>query len=390
MVREQVTGIQPAILLWARKSAGLAVADVARSLKRPEADIEAWEAGASAPSYAQLEKLAYQLYRRPLAVFFLPAPPEEVMPQREFRTLPETDLQTLAPDTCMHIRRAHAHQLSLRELFDSTSPSERRIWQSVRISSSVDIATQAQKIREFLGVRLDEQIKWKSDETALKKWRQAVESSGVFVFKAPFKQKDISGFCLMDEQFPLIYINNSTSKTRQTFSLMHELAHLLLQVNGLSKFDSSYIQRLTQSEQQIEQTCNAIAAETLIPNSDFWTQAKLFPADIEKASEEQFSELASRYGVSREAVLRRFLDGGRVSSKFYELKAKQWSSQKTQKPGGDWYSNQGAYLSDRFAKEVVGRHFKHQISLEQAADFLGVKPKHYAGIEERVLGGSGS
>ncbi len=71
-----------------------------------------------------------------------------------------------------------------------------------------------------------------SDTIALKQWRQAVEDCGVFVFKAAFKQKDISGFCLMDESLPVIYLNNSTTKTRQIFSLLHELAHLLLSING--------------------------------------------------------------------------------------------------------------------------------------------------------------
>jgi len=82
----------------------------------------------------------------------------------------------------------------------------------------------------------------------LKYWRQAVEEAGVFVFKNSFKQKDISGFCLRDEDLPIIYLNNSTSKTRQIFSLLHELAHLLLNMNGLSKFDSDYIDRLPSKE----------------------------------------------------------------------------------------------------------------------------------------------
>jgi hypothetical protein len=68
----------------------------------------------------------------------------------------------------------------------------------------------------------------------------------------------------------------------------------------------------------------------------------------------------------------------------------RWSPQTQPAGGGNWYLNQGAYLSDRFAKEVVSRHFRGQISLEQASDFLGIKPKSYAGFEERILQGSGA
>lgn len=390
MKREPVLGVQPEIFRWARKTVGLSVADVAQMLKRPPEEIEAWESGEGAPTYSQLEKLAYQIYKRPLAVFFLPSPPEEIMPQREFRTLPVADLQTLSRDTYLHIRRAHAYQIALKELFDSRNPVNRCIWHTLALSPSKSITEQANSIRGFLGIGLNDQIAWKTDELALKKWRQSIEDSGVFVFKAAFKQEDISGFCLMDEHLPVVYLNNSTTKTRQIFSLLHELAHLLLGMNGLSKFDTRYIEQLPQAEKQLEQFCNAIAAEVLISSADFSQQAKQLPANIEKASEEQFSSLANRYGVSREAVLRRFLDQGRVSKAFYEGKAKFWSAQKKPSGGGSWYLNQGAYLSDRFAKEVVSRHYRHQITLEQAADFLGIKPKNFAGLEERILQGAGA
>lgn len=388
MKHDAVTGVEPEILRWARKSVGLTVSDVADMMKRQPEEIEAWENGLDAPTYPQLEKLAYQIYKRPLAVFFLPSPPDETLPQREFRTLPDADMQTLARDTYLHIRRAHAYQLGLQELFDGHNPADRQIWKAVTLSQSEDVISQAAVIRDYMGISLEQQMAWKTDEQALKEWRKAIEGCGVFVFKAAFKQKDISGFCLMHEHLPVIYLNNSTTKTRQIFSLLHELAHLLLSMNGLSKFDTSYIEQLHKREKEIERFCNAIAAEVLIPGADFATQAKQFPADVETANEAHFSDLADRYGVSREAVLRRFLDMGRVSKAFYEGKAKFWAAQKQHGGGGNWYLNQGAYISDRFAREVVSRHYRHQITLEHAADLLGIKPKSYAGFEERVLQGT--
>lgn len=387
MKHEPVVSIQPKVIRWARQTIGLSIAEVALRLKRPEEEIEAWETGEASPSYPQLEKLAYQIYKRPLAVFFLPEPPEEATPEREFRTLPQTDLQTLAPDTYLQIRRAHAFQLALKELFDERNPSARCVWRNVSLSRVPSMIEQAAAIRNYLGISLEAQAKWKSDELALKKWREAIEDAGIFVFKAPFKQKDISGFCLRDQDFPIIYLNNSTTKTRQIFSLLHELAHLLSSINGLSKLDQSYIERLPNEERQIEKFCNAIAAEVLMPTDDFQQQAQRFPADVERASEQQFSDLAAHYGVSREAVLRRFLDQGRVSAVFYEHKAKVWAAQKKPSEGGNWYASQNVYLSDRFAKEVVSRHYRHQISVEQAADLLGIRPKNFAGLEQRILQG---
>ena len=382
---EPVVGIQPAVMQWARESIGMTVEDVAeRIAKRPD-DITNWESGKEAPTYVQLERLAYEVYKRPIAVFFLPEPPQEHRPQSEFRTLPAFELKNLASDTFLHIRKAHAYQIALAELFDGKNPAERRIWQSCPLNLQDSPVTAAVAIRRELGITLEAQAKWGDDSEALLCWRQAIESRGVFVFKNAFKQKEISGFCLRDDQFPLVYLNNSTTKTRQIFSLLHELAHLLFNVNGLSKFDHSYIGRLPQHEKRIEVFCNAVASEVLIPGADFDKQVAGLPHDLSDASDQVFSKLARRYGVSREAVLRRFLDLGRVDQSFYEDKAAEWTAQIKKGKGGDWYATTGTYISDRMLVEVFSRYFRKQVSSSQAAEYLGVAPKNLSGLEERVL-----
>jgi len=383
---EPVVGIQPAVMQWARESVGLSVEDVAGRLdKRPD-DISNWESGADAPTYVQLERLAYEVYKRPIAIFFLPAPPQENRPQSEFRTLPAFDLNNLASDTFLHIRKAHAYQIALRELFDGKNPAERKIWRVCPLDLRHSPANAAVAIRHELGITVEEQAKWGDDSDALQYWRQAIERRGVFVFKNSFKQKEISGFCLRDDEFPLIYLNNSTTKTRQIFSLLHELAHLLFNINGLSKFDQSYVTQLPQHERKIEVFCNAVASEVLMPGPDFNRQVANLPADLSDAPDAVFSKLARRYGVSREAVLRRFLDLGRVGQQFYEQKAAEWTGQiKKAKGGGDWYATTGTYVSDRMLTEVFGRYFRNQVSAAQAAEYLGVAPKNLAGLEERVL-----
>ena len=363
----------------------MTVEDVAeRIAKRPD-DITNWESGKEAPTYVQLERLAYEVYKRPIAVFFLPEPPQEHRPQSEFRTLPAFELKNLASDTFLHIRKAHAYQIALAELFDGKNPAERRIWQSCPLNLQDSPVTAAVAIRRELGITLEAQAKWGDDSEALLCWRQAIESRGVFVFKNAFKQKEISGFCLRDDQFPLVYLNNSTTKTRQIFSLLHELAHLLFNVNGLSKFDHSYIGRLPQHEKRIEVFCNAVASEVLIPGADFDKQVAGLPHDLSDASDQVFSKLARRYGVSREAVLRRFLDLGRVDQSFYEDKAAEWTAQIKKGKGGDWYATTGTYISDRMLVEVFSRYFRKQVSSSQAAEYLGVAPKNLSGLEERVL-----
>ena len=383
---EPVAGIQPAVMQWARESVGLTVEDVAARLaKRPD-DIANWESGADAPTYVQLERLAYEVYKRPLAIFFLPEPPQEQRPQSEFRTLPAFELDNLASDTFLHIRKAHAYQIALAELFDGQNPAERKMWHACPLNLSHSPSDAAVAIRRELGITVEEQAKWGDAEDALRHWRQAIELHGVFVFKNSFKQKEISGFCLRDDEFPLIYLNNGTTKTRQIFSLLHELAHLLFNVNGLSKFNQNYVTQLPLHERKIEVFCNAVASEVLIPSADFNKRVAELPSEMTDAPDGVFSKLARRYGVSREAILRRFLDLGRVDQRFYEEKAEEWTGQlKKSKGGGDWYATTGTYISDRMLTEVFGRYYRNQVSAAQAAEYLGVAPKNLSGLEERVL-----
>lgn len=389
MKTESVVGAQPTVIRWARESMGMSIEDVAHKLKRSPEEVMAWEApNGPSPTYAQLESLAYKVFKRPLAVFFLPAPPDEVPPTREFRTLPDADLQALHADTYVQVRKAHAFQITLKEIFEGQNPGEQQIFRSSLLDMQRSVSAQATAVRNALGISLDDQVEWRSDEVALKRWRESIEALGIFVFKAPFKQKDISGFCLPDADFPLIYLNNSTTKTRQIFSLLHELAHLLLNVTGISKFDTSYVNRLPAPERRIEQFCNKVAAEILIPSADFEQQIAGLPSNAELAQDDLFAKLAVRYGVSREAVLRRLLDLKRVGQAFYEQKATFWASQKKATQGGDWYSSQNTYLSERLAREVIGRHYRNQISVEQASEFLGIKAKNFAGLEQRILQGA--
>lgn len=381
-----VTAVQASVLQWARESQGLSVDEVARQMKRDPAEITAWEAGDSAPTYVQLETLAYKIYKRPIAVFFWPQPPQEPEPEREFRTLPEFDLQDLTADTRYQIRLAHSLQLSLKELNDGRNAAQRVVFRDLALSTTDNLAQKAKQVREYLGISLETQSTWRNGEVALKAWRNAVEDAGVFVFKHAFKEKEISGFCLLDNEFPIIYLNNSTSKTRQVFSLFHELAHLLFHINGISKFDPSYINALEPRERHIERFCNAFAAELLVPAADFDAQLREFRRLDELAVE----GLSNRYSVSRKVVFRRLLDKQLISQELYEEKSAEWAAQAAKRDGtgGNYYATQASYLGEHYLKLVLGKHYQGRLTLEQVAEYLGVKPKNVAGLEEFALQGA--
>ncbi|MCP4218208.1 MAG: helix-turn-helix transcriptional regulator [bacterium] len=87
--------VTPSVLKWARESAGMDIPEVAHKMKKTVETIALWETGEAAPTYIQLEKLAYQVYKRPLALFFFPEPPKEETPRQAFRTLPDHEIETM-------------------------------------------------------------------------------------------------------------------------------------------------------------------------------------------------------------------------------------------------------------------------------------------------------
>jgi transcriptional regulator with XRE-family HTH domain len=198
-----------------------------------------WEAGESAPTYPQLEQLADTL-KVPIAVFFFPEPPNVPSINETFRTLPEAELDKLPSRIRLLMRKAKAMQLNLIELTQGRNPAERLITRDLQFEPRVNIADMTTAVREYIGVSLEQQRGWRDDEAALKEWRSALQRVGIFVFKDAFRVNDLSGFCLYDDEFPIIYVNNSSTKTRQIFTYFHELAHLIFHTSGIDKVRDRY------------------------------------------------------------------------------------------------------------------------------------------------------
>jgi len=384
-VANYATGVNSEILQWAREKAGYSLDEVARSLKKDTETIVSWESGDAFPTYHQLERLAYSLYKRPIALFFFPQPPKEPDPRESFRTLPDSEFELLVPDTLHAIREAQAMQITLYELTEGRNPSDRVIFRDLALDPHADAIERAAVVREYLGISLDEQYSWESPEQALEKWRDAVQDAGIFVFKRAMKQKDVSGFCLLDEEFPLIYLNNSTAKTRQLFSLFHELAHILLGTAGVTKVDDRYVFRLGGQSKAVEVFCNRFSAELLVPSDDF--DQRLVPGI---PVENLVDALASHYGVSREVILRKLLDRGIVDQGYYEHMVQKWLDSYQEKEdkgagGGNYYANQYVYLGQRYLTLAFARYYDGAYSIHELADYLSIRTKNVPGLEHYFL-----
>ncbi|MFC1781433.1 ImmA/IrrE family metallo-endopeptidase [Planctomycetota bacterium] len=376
--------VNPDILRWARETSGFNIDDVVIKLKRKRITSEtvvSWEEGAASPTYVQLERLAYEIYKRPLALFFFPEPPEEETPKESFRTLPQEEINLLEPRLLYLVRQAKVMQENLRELFDGVNPAKKQVCSDITIHSSDIISHIAKEVREYLGVGLNQQYALATNDKALKYWRDVLETHGLFVFKDAFKDEECSGFCLYDNVFPVIYINNSQAEIRQIFTLFHELAHLLFKTGGIDLRHDDYVQKMKGDNKRIEVFCNKFAGEFLVPTKDI--QPKIRNQTI---NDNLLTQLAKKYSVSREVILRKCLDLNHITKAFYKAKVKEWGLQGGGSgSGGNYYYNKGAYLGSYYIETAFGKYYQGAISKTQLADYLGMKETSLSTLESHML-----
>jgi Zn-dependent peptidase ImmA (M78 family) len=365
------------LIAWARQRAGLSQEEAARKF----AKIAAWEAGTALPSYPQLESMAEE-FRIPIAVFFFPQPPNVPPIQETFRTLPDAEFEQLPRRIQQLLRKAKAFQLGLYELTQGRNPAERLITREVEFTARMSVDTMAARVRSYLGVTLARQTAWRGADEALKEWRDALYRIGIFVFKDAFREESFSGFSLYDDVFPIIYANNSVAKTRQIFTLFHELGHLLFHTSGIDPVDDEYVGRLPERPQHIEVLCNRFAAQFLLPEKVF---EEAFAG--QRATERTAETLAARFHVSREFIFRKFLDRELISQDDYRRAARRWAEQKQDGSGGNPYWSKLAYLGRDYVALAFSQYHQNRIDETQLGEYLDMKPRNVGTLEEYFVRG---
>ncbi|KAF0148406.1 MAG: hypothetical protein FD143_2891 [Ignavibacteria bacterium] len=370
------------VLKWARISIGLSEEDVAKKFDKSVEEIIEWENGTDSPTYVQLERLAHEIYKRPIAVFFFPLVPTEENPKTDFRTLPDTSISELPSEIIKQYRKAKLYQMYLEELFENQLPVERNLLSEINPQTSNSLVLFASVVRQKLGITIEEQQKWKSTEDAFKKWRELLEKHGIFVFKDAFKNDNYSGLCLHHEKYPIIHVNNSMHFSRQIFTLFHELGHLLLKNGGVDYKSELYTRVFRGIYKDIEVGCNAFANAVLVPED-------IFDSFKPELTELNFQKLADYFSVSKEVILRNYLSRGWIDSDYYEERVSEWSegAKNNKKKGnsGNYYNTQKAYLGDKYINIVYSKYYQNRINLENVAEYFQVKMKNLSTFESNLL-----
>ena len=378
--------VKPELIRWVRRNAGLSVADAARKAGTSVAIVRRWEDGAVQPTVRQLRLLA-NATKRPLAVFYLAEPPRGFTALRDFRRLPgPAGAQT--PALRLAVRLACERRQLALEL--ATDLGELPPPLPIQASVEEPVTDVARRIRGLLGISVQEQKGWKDSYAALNGWRHAAQQRGVLVFQARgVSVSEMRGFSVTEEPMPLIVLNTKDAPNGRVFTLLHEFCHVLLRKGGICDLKS---RGRTPEEDPIEVFCNRVAAETLVPRRAF-AQAPVV-RDHPPRAEWQTAEvaaLAMEFSVSREVVVRRLLTMGRLTRSAY----RSWRQALTEEYEAAQGSRSGfaspvtsavSGLGQSFVKLVLLSYYQDRITSRDVSEYLGVRLKHMARIEERVMG----
>lgn len=385
--------LKPALMRWARETAGLTPEQAAKKIGVKPTRLAEWEAGSLRPTVAQLRKAA-QVYKRPLAVFFLPAPPTQPTPLHDFRRLPADAPDTLSPELLLEMRRARRRRSVALELlldFDRLVPEL-----PLRAALDDDPEEIATRARTWLEVSIDEQTRWTGDYDPLNAWLTVFEAQGVLVFQSgEVSLEEMRGFSLNERRLPVIVLNAKDAPRGRVFTLMHEFTHLLLSQGGVC--DPLRVRRQARTpDERVEVFCNRVGGAILVPSEALLGHPLVAPVRGPREwGDGTLQRLADQFAVSREVILRRLLILGRATDDFYERKREEYLAQ-YRALAAQPREREGFAPLFRVVVRDNGREYtrlvleafdQERITPADVSDYLGVRLKHLediAGAVERL------
>ncbi len=318
------------MLVWAREERGLSLQTAAKRVGiRPER-LAASESGNEKLTFPQLRKAAW-VYRRPTATFFLHEPPPP-MSIPKFRRLPDNRGQPLSPELKLQVRRIKQMRRAAIRLQEYGPSFD---WDYVGSVSVEDDPEQVgERIRTLLGIQDRFPIGMRDYQT-FNSWRSSLERLGVLVFLiSGVDVEEMRGFSMAQFPFPTIAVNRKDHPHPRSFTLLHEAVHILLGESSLCEIPHKFGDATAES-QRVESFCNHAAAAALVPARLLLAhQVVKEHGSSESWQEKELEKLATRFRVSKEAILRRLLTVDKTSREFYGHKKQQWNERVYQERKG--------------------------------------------------------
>lgn len=346
-----------------------------------------WEAGLTKPTVNQARNMA-KVYKRPLASFYLPERPTSLglSVPHDFRRLPDDQPKELSPELIVELRRIEYLREAAVELADDVEQEACKFIKSIRLEDPIQSV--AKRISKLLGINEDLRSHWHTIYDAFNGWRNAIESQGVLVMHLnKVEVQELRGIAIAEEIFPLIAVNGKDSVAGRIFTLIHEFVHLTLGATGMSNL--ILVTRPTTTEQRVEQFCNQVAGEILVPRQTLQSHKIVRTVSGETEwSEDDINKLAEHFKVSREVVVRRLVILGMATNEFYRRKREQYALEREEAEGLSgwlpWPRRILRAIGEPFARIALDAYYREAITGSDLAELLGAKLKHLQGIEQLI------
>ncbi|MEM3488215.1 MAG: XRE family transcriptional regulator [Nitrososphaerota archaeon] len=380
MVRSIFIEVAPEVLKWLRISSGYEIEDVSKRLETSSEIILEFESGKRTPTLNQLKMLS-ELYKRPLASFFLSKPkPEKPLP-KDYRFLPNrTD--KFDKKTIFAIRRSRSLQSIGRELSLNIRYETSTKMKKAQLTDNPEIF--AAEYRTLFDFNLEKQKKFRNPYEMFRYLRDVLEDVNVLTFQFPMPIEDARGFALADEIPNVIVINSKDGIEARLFTMMHEFAHILLGETVIDLPEKSLMLR-----NSIEAWCNAFSASFLLPTE---LAKALFSGNRENLTETStLNSLSRRYKVSKAVLLVKMLNLNFISTQDFksalaryipkEMK-KERKSKKVMNVSADRRCL--SEMGTKFISLVANNFDKEFITYNDALSYLSIKSKNFDKVLARA------
>jgi Zn-dependent peptidase ImmA (M78 family) len=378
--------INPQMLQWAMQRVGSSADDLATAFKKPVETIAAWLAGDASPTFKQAQRLAKRL-RVPFGFLFLADPPPSDLPLPDFRRVHGPGTAAASVDLRDVISDVLRKQDWYRD-FRADSDEE-----PLPFVGSFEPGSPVTDLVADLADRLSFESEVRPQSQAsqfLRAFAGRAEALGILVMRSGIVRQatnraldveEFRGFSIADPMAPVIFVNNADSNAAQVFTLAHELAHIWIGRGGISDADPTI---RGDSDDDIEEYCNDVAAELLLPWADLERRWNAGSASIEQL----IADVASEFHVSTVMVARQLWEHAAIDRdeffRLYEAEKSNWLRAATESSGGNYYLSAPIRNSRRLTEAVLESVGASETSIRDASRLLGVKPANLARLRESM------
>ncbi len=357
-------------LRWCSDDFGISPEDVGEQIHITPSRWRAVLAGEGGLTFSQLSSLAKFFGRGVLFFLETGAVTETQVRTPAFRSLTNNE-PDLLPEIKGLIERTERYRetyLAVREeIGEDLGPPF-----AVPLSPKADPSSAPARVRTWLGI--DEQV---SSPRSFEYFREKIEDKGVLVIRTTGylgawrfpAESTVIGFSIPFKLYPVIVVRGHFVEARMTFTLMHELAHLLLHDSGSIDREADLWAR-----QGGEREANAFAGQLLVPR-EYVNQIpqSAIPTGVAEY-DDSLRHWYGAWGVSAEVVLRRLLDEGRLSlSKYEEYRKWREAQPKVERSGGNRsgrFKEPVQLFGRRYVRAVLTALRARRITLNKASGFL--------------------